>query len=131
MTALNSQNYLKSSLEPTDPSAPLVQNVNNSCMLNPGKQSSGSKNLILKSAGGGSAQNMTPRSQGHDFTEIMGSKNIDISRDVDQSYMLKGSNNTNKKTNSSRNASKNEGDQSSLLMKDHHSNASQIAIQAH
>ena len=62
MTALNSQNYLKSSLEPTDPSAPLVQNVNNSCMLNPGKQSSGSKNLILKSAGGGSAQNMTPRS---------------------------------------------------------------------
>ena len=55
MTALNSQNYLKSSLEPTDPSAPLVQNVNNSCMLNPGKQSSGSKNLILKSAGGGAA----------------------------------------------------------------------------
>ena len=63
MTALNSQNYLKSSLEPADPSAPLLaQNVNNSCMLNPGKQSSGSKNLILKSAGGGSAQNMTPRS---------------------------------------------------------------------
>lgn len=44
--------------------------------------------------------------------------------------MLKGSNNTNKKTNSSRNASKNEGD-SSMLMKDHHSNASQRALLAH
>ena len=57
----------------------------------------------------------------------MGYKNIDISRDVDQSYMLKGSNNTNKKTNSSRNASKNEGDNSSLL-KDHSGNASQRAL---
>jgi len=27
----------------------------------------------------------------HDYTDIMGYKNIDISRDVDQSYMLKGS----------------------------------------
>lgn len=27
----------------------------------------------------------------HDYTEIMGYKNINISRDVDQSYMLKGS----------------------------------------
>jgi hypothetical protein len=26
----------------------------------------------------------------HDYTEIMGYKNIEISRDVDQSYMLKG-----------------------------------------
>jgi hypothetical protein len=28
--------------------------------------------------------------QQHDYSEIMGYKNIDISRDVDQSYMLKG-----------------------------------------
>lgn len=61
----------------------------------------------------------------------MGYKNIDISRDVDQSYMLKGSNNTNKKTNSSRNASKNEGDNCSSLMKDHSSHASQRALLAH
>ena len=59
---------------------------------------------------------MTPRSQGHDFTEIMGYKNIDMSRDVDQSYMLKGSSNTNKKTSSSRNGSKHED--SSLITKD-------------
>lgn len=51
MAALNSQHYLKSSLEPTDTSAPLAQNVNNSCVLKPGKQSSGSKHLVLKSAG--------------------------------------------------------------------------------
>lgn len=44
----------------------------------------------------------------HDFTQIMGYKNIDMSRDVDQSYMLKGSQNTSKKTNSSRNAGKND-----------------------
>jgi len=69
---------------------------------------------------------MTPRSHGHDFTEIMGYKNIDISRDVDQSYMLKGSNNTNKKTNSSRNASKHED--SNSLLKDHSSHASQRAL---
>lgn len=66
------------------------------------KQHSTSMNPMLKSVA--SAQNVTPRST-HDFTEIMGYKNIDISRDVDQSYMLKGSNNTNKKTNSSRDLS--------------------------
>ena len=69
---------------------------------------------------------MTPRSQGHDFTQIMGYKNIDISHDVDQSYMLKGSNNTNKKTSSSRNASKNEDNNS--MLKDHSSHASQRAL---
>ena len=37
-------------------------------------------NPMLKSVA--SAQNVTPRSA-HDFTEIMGYKNIDISRDVD------------------------------------------------
>ena len=58
---------------------------------------------------------MTPRSA-HDYTEIMGYKNIDMSRDVDQSYMLKGSSNTNKKTSSSRNGSKHED--SSLITKD-------------
>ena len=79
---------------------------------------------MLKSVGGSMQDDMTPRSQGHDFTEIMGYKNIDISRDVDQSYMLKGSNNTNKKTSSSRNASKNDQDNSSLLLKDHSSHAS-------
>mmetsp|Transcript_31008 Transcript_31008/g.38332 ORF Transcript_31008/g.38332 Transcript_31008/m.38332 type:complete len:87 (-) Transcript_31008:530-790(-) len=78
---------------------------------------------MLKSAG--SAQDMTPRSQGHDFTEIMGYKNIDISRDVDQSYMLKGSNNTNKKTNSSHNVSKHED---SCVLKDNSSLASQRAL---
>ena len=50
----------------------------------------------------------------HDYTEIMGYKNIDMSRDVDQSYMLKGSQNTSKKTNSSRNAVKTD----SSLVKD-------------
>lgn len=70
---------------------------------------------MLKSSTVSAGQNMTPRSA-HDYTEIMGYKNIDISRDVDQSYMLKGSNNTNKKTSSSRNGSKNEDN--SLLMKD-------------
>ena len=72
------------------PPLPSHQNVNNSCVLNPAKQSSASKNLMLKSGGGGSARdNLTPRSQnedgrGHDdFTMIMGYKNIDISRDVD------------------------------------------------
>ena len=69
------------------------------------KQRINSMNPMLKSVA--SAQNVTPRSA-HDFTEIMGYKNIDISRDVDQSYMLKGSNNTNKKTNSSRNGSQTE-----------------------
>lgn len=39
-----------------------------------------------------------------DYTEIMGYKNIEISKDdVDQSYMLKGSSNTNRRTNSSKN----------------------------
>ena len=79
---------------------------------------------MLKSVG--SAQDMTPRSQGHDFTQIMGYKNIDISHDVDQSYMLKGSNNTNKKTNSSRNASTKEDNNS--MLKDHSSHASQRAL---
>jgi hypothetical protein len=55
----------------------------------------------------------------------MGYKNIDISRDVDQSYMLKGSNNTNKKTSSSRKTSKNED---SSMLKDHSSHASQRAL---
>ena len=125
MEALNSQNYLKSSMEAVDSSAPLpvAKKVNHSCVLNPIKQSSGSKNMMLKSVG--SAQDMTPRSHGHDFTEIMGYKNIDISRDVEQSYMLKGSNNTNKKTSSSRNASKTED---SSLLKDHSSHASQRAL---
>ena len=69
---------------------------------------------------------MTPRSA-HDYTEIMGYKNIDISRDVDQSYMLKGSNNTNKKTSSSRNGSKTEDN--SLVLKDNSAgNASQRAL---
>ena len=45
MTNLNNQKFLKSSLEPADPSAPLPQivpqNVNNSCVLQPTKQTSG------------------------------------------------------------------------------------------
>ena len=39
MAALNSNNYLKSSLEPADTTAPLPahQKVNNSCVLQPTK----------------------------------------------------------------------------------------------
>lgn len=122
--AIEGKNYLQSSLEPSAPLPLVNQKVNSSCVLQTGKQSSVSKNLLLKSAA--SAQEMTPRSQGHDFTEIMGYKNIDISRDVDQSYMLKGSNNTNKKTSSSRNASKNED--SSMLLKDNSILASQRVL---
>jgi hypothetical protein len=59
------------------------------------------------------ASTASPR-DAHDFTEIMGYKNIDMSRDVDQSYMLKGSQNTSKKTNSSCTAGKND----SSLVKD-------------
>lgn len=37
---------------------------------------------------------VSPRNN-HDYTDIMGYKNIDMNKDVDASYMLKGSNNTN------------------------------------
>jgi len=71
-----------------------------------GKTSGRNNTLINKSANSFTSK-VSPRTS-HDFTEIMGYKNIDMSRDVDQSYMLKGSSNTNKKTNttSSRNGSK-------------------------
>ena len=102
MTALNTQNYLKNSSE-QDSIPRHKDSVNHSVQLGDGSQKHINRmNPMLKSVA--SAQNVTPRSA-HDFTEIMGYKNIDISRDVDQSYMLKGSNNTNKKTNSSRNKS--------------------------
>jgi hypothetical protein len=44
----------------------------------------------------------------HDYTEIMGYKNIEISRDVDQSYMLKG-------TSTNHHSSLNKTDASQLL----------------
>jgi hypothetical protein len=58
------------------------------------------KQVVSKSA----AFDSVTHRDAHDFTEIMGYRNIDMSRDVDQSYMLKGSQNTSKKTSSSRNA---------------------------
>lgn len=39
--------------------------------------------------------NLIGTSGAHDYTDIMGYKNIEISRDVDQSYMLKGGSSNN------------------------------------
>ena len=58
-----------------------MANVNYSMQINRNDTKiSTSMNPMLKSVA--SAQNVTPRST-HDFTEIMGYKNIDMSRDVD------------------------------------------------
>ena len=79
MTALNTQHYLKNNSE--QDSVPRNKDVNHSMQMHAGdKQRINSMNPMLKSVA--SAQNVTPRSA-HDFTEIMGYKNIDISRDVD------------------------------------------------
>ena len=76
MTALNTQSHLKNNSEQDS-----VANVNYSMQINWGDTKiSTSMNPMLKSVA--SAQNVTPRST-HDFTEIMGYKNIDMSRDVD------------------------------------------------
>jgi hypothetical protein len=93
--------------------------VNSSVILQTKNHADSKKNqFVSKSAAFASAT--SPR-DAHDFTEIMGYKNIDMSRDVDQSYMLKGSQNTSKKTNSSRNAGKTD----SSLVKDQSSIKSQ------
>ena len=77
MTALNTQQYLKNNSQGQDSEPRSKGEVNHSVQLAArGKQ----HHHMLKSTA--SAQNVTPRSA-HDFTEIMGYKNIDISRDVD------------------------------------------------
>jgi hypothetical protein len=78
------QNYLKNNSELNSDS----QNINCSVVLQATKNHGEKKNqFVSKSAAFESAGDR----DAHDFTEIMGYKNIDISRDVDQSYMLKGS----------------------------------------